>query len=94
MKLFGFLVKYLLKGISFYLGFEMCEILFLFFFFRRIIRRNYWYVWRKWLNSVYCKILIFIYNDINVNIRGVMGVGFGFCIFCGLELVVRLDFLV
>lgn len=33
MKLFGFLVKYLLKGISFYLGFEMCEIFIFVFFF-------------------------------------------------------------
>lgn len=33
IKLFGFLVKYLLKGISFYLGFEMCEIFIFVFFF-------------------------------------------------------------
>lgn len=48
----------------------------------------------KWLNSVHCKILILTHNDTNVKTRGAMGVGFGLCISCGLEMVVRLDSLV
>lgn len=94
MKPFGFSAKHSSKGTSFYLGFEMCEILFLFSLSRRTTRRNYWYAWRKWLNSVHCKILILTHNDTNVKTRGAMGVGFGLCISCGLEMVVRLDSLV
>lgn len=82
------------KVLVFFGDLKCVKFLFLFSLSRRTTRRNYWYAWRKWLNSVHCKILILTHNDTNVNTRGAMGVGFGLCISCGLEMVVRLDSLV